>query len=67
MAYILNRLEVGKDGNTAYERARGKKATVRGLEFGQKVLWRRKKGDKMAKLRSRWTYAISVGIRRRSG
>ena len=31
-AYVLNRLEVGKDGKTAYERARGKKATVVGLE-----------------------------------
>ena len=66
-AYILNRLEVGKDGKTAYERARGKKATVVGLEFGEKLLWRKKKGDKMAKLRSRWAYGIFVGVRRRSG
>ena len=42
-AYVLNRLEVGKDGKTSFERARGKKATVVGLEFGEKVLWRRKK------------------------
>ena len=35
-AYVLNRLEVGKDGKTAYERARGKKATVVGLEFGER-------------------------------
>ena len=33
-AYVLNRLEVGKDGQTAYEMARGKKATVVGIEFG---------------------------------
>ena len=39
-AYVLNRLEVGKDGKTAYERAKGKKATVVGIEFGEKVLWR---------------------------
>ena len=52
-AYVLNRLEVGKDGKTAYERANGKKATVVGREFGEKVLWRKKKGDKMAKLRSK--------------
>ena len=66
-AYVLNRLEVGKDGKTAYERARGKKATVVGLEFGEKVLWRKAKGDKMAKLRSRWAYGIFVGVRRKSG
>ena len=34
-AYLLNRLEVGKDGKTAYERAKGKLATVVGLEFGE--------------------------------
>ena len=66
-AYVLNRLEVGKDGKTSFERARGKKATVVGLEFGEKVLWRKKKGDKAAKLRSRWAYGIFVGVRRKSG
>ena len=66
-AYVLNRLEVGKDGKTAYERVRGKKATVVGLEFGEKVLWRKKRANKMAKLRSRWAYGISVGVRTKSG
>ena len=66
-AYLLNRLEVGKDGKTAYERVRGKRATVVGLEFGEKVLWRKRKADRMAKLRSRWSYGVFVGIRRKSG
>ena len=66
-AYLLNRLEVGKDGKTAYERARGKRATVIGLEFGEKILWRKKKGDRMAKLRSRWSFGIFLGVRRKSG
>lgn len=66
-AYLLNRLEVGKDGKTAYERCKGKRATVVGLEFGEKLLWRKKKADKMAKIRSRWAYGIFVGVRRRSG
>ena len=44
-AYLLDRLEVGKDGKTAYEGTKGKKATVVGLEFGEKVLWRKKKAD----------------------
>ena len=29
--YIANRLEVGKDGKTAYERSRGKRAKVMGI------------------------------------
>ena len=66
-AYVVNRLEVGKDGKTSYERTRGKKATVVGLEFGEKLLWRKKKGDKAAKLRSRWAYGVFLGARRRSG
>ena len=66
-AYLLNRMEVGKDGKTSYERCKGKAATVIGLEFGEKVLWRKKKADKMAKLRSRWSYGIFVGVRRKSG
>ena len=48
-AYLLNRLEVGKDGKIAYEGVKGKSAKVVGLEFGEKVLWRKKKGDRMAK------------------
>ena len=52
-AYLMNRLEVGADGKTAHERAKGKKATVLGLEFAEKVLWKKKKEEKMAKIRSR--------------
>ena len=34
VAYLLNRLEVGRVGKTWYERTKGKMATVLGLEFG---------------------------------
>ena len=52
--YLINRLEVGKDGKTAYERVKGKVASVLGLEFGEKVLFMKTtKGKMMAKLRSR--------------
>ena len=37
-AYLLNRLEVGKDGKTAYERTKGKRSQVLGVQFGEKVL-----------------------------
>ena len=62
--YLINRLKVGKDGKTAYERVKGKVASVLGLEFGEKVLFMKAtKGKMMAKLRSKWDYGIFVGAR----
>ena len=66
-AYLINRLLVGKDGKTAYERNKGKSASVLGLEFGEKVLYRKKAKTKMDKINSRWAYGIFVGVRPRSG
>ena len=66
-AYLVNRLEVGKDGKTAYERVKGKSATVLGLEFGEKLMWKKKPKLKMDKIGSRWEYGIFLGIRPRSG
>ena len=36
-SYLLNRFEVGNDGKTAYERCKGKRAKVHGVEFGEAV------------------------------
>ena len=33
-SYLMNRLEVGKDGKVAYDRAKGKKPTVLGVDLG---------------------------------
>ena len=66
-AYLMNRREVGKDGKTAYERSKGKKATVLGIEFGEKLLYKVKPKDKNEKINPRWEYGIFVGVRRRSG
>ena len=66
-SYLVNRLEIGKDGKTAYERAKGKKATVLGIEFGEKVMWKRKSKNRLEKLEPRWEFGIFVGVRRRSG
>ncbi len=65
--YLVNRLEVGKDGKTSYERSKGKKAKVLGVEFGEKLLWKVYQKDKMEKLNPRWEYGIFVGVKRRSG
>ena len=54
------------DGKVPYERMKGKKPTVLGIEFGEKVLYKVKLGGKLEKLNARWAYGIFVGIRRRS-
>ena len=41
-SYLMNRLEVGHDGRTAYERSKGKAGRVHGVEFGEAVLWKRR-------------------------
>ena len=42
-SFLFNRLEVGKGGRTCYERSRGKAVKVLGFEFGEAVLWKRRK------------------------
>eukprot|EP00973_Karenia_brevis_P088378 12254614-Karenia_brevis.AAC.1 len=36
-AYLYNRLHRGEDGKVGYERVKGKKPTVIGIEFGEKI------------------------------
>ncbi len=66
-SFIMNRLEVGADGKTAYERIKGKRAEVPGLEFGEKVLWKYLPAAKMQKMNARWGYGLFLGVRTRSG
>ena len=66
-AYLANRLEVGRDGKTVYQRSRGRKTTVKGLEFGEKMLWKVCRANKRMKVRPRWEFGIMVGVRRRMG
>ena len=58
---------MGKDGKVAYDRARGKKTIVLGVEFGEKLLYKVKQTAKLEKVNSRWEVGIYVGVRRRSG
>ena len=37
-AYLINRLTLGQDGKVAYERTKGKKPSVLGIEFGETVV-----------------------------
>eukprot|EP00973_Karenia_brevis_P034012 4693077-Karenia_brevis.AAC.1 len=65
-AYLYNRLHRGEDGKVPYERVKGKKPTVVGIEFGEKVLYRRPTGAKMEKLKSKFECGVVVGVNRRS-
>ena len=66
-AYLINRLEVGKDGKTAYERCWGKRATVLAIEFGEKLLWKVRQKNRLEKLNPRWEYGVFVGVKATSG
>ena len=67
-AFLLNRFEVSKDGLTAYERCKGKKARVLGVEFGELVHWRRRPvGGHMAKLTCLWGSGVYIGVKGSTG
>ena len=54
-AVLLNRFEVDHDGKTAYERNKGKKAKVLGMEFGEAMLRKRRPvGGALGKLSCLW-------------
>ena len=55
-----------QDGKVAYERIKGKKPIVVGVEFWEKLQFKRRKGKKLEKLNARWQYGIMVGVRRKS-
>ena len=65
-AYLRNRHIKGDAWKVAYERVKGKTPTTMGLESGEKILYKRKKGPKMARLKSPREYGIFVGIKRKS-
>ena len=67
-AYLLNRFEVGHDGKTAYERCKGKAARCSGIEFGEAVLWRKKRvGGALGKLSSMWEDGVFLGVKGKTG
>ena len=60
---------MSSDGKTAYERLRGKKSKVLGLEFGEKVLWRRaiSSTQRANKLDTVWMEGVCLGHKTISG
>ena len=60
--------EIGKDRKTAYERLKGKKAKVQGLEFGEGVLWKRRpEGGPLGKLTCMWNDGVFMGVKGSTG
>ena len=67
-AVLLNRMEVGKDGKTAFERCKGRRARTLGIEFGEGVLWKRKPiGGALGKFSCVWDDGVYLGLRGASG
>ena len=66
-SYLLNRLEVGRDGKTSYERMKGKRATVLGVEFGERIMWKEKPVGALRKMIPQWQLGIFLGVKLSSG
>ena len=67
VSILLNKMEIGHDGKTAEQRGRGRKSAVLGLEFGERVLYKKRlESSHMEKLLPRWEYGVFVGIKQRS-
>lgn len=66
--YLLTRAEVGKDGRTAYERLKGKKARLQGHEFAEAVYWKRRpEGGPLGKLTCLWNEGVYLGVKPTTG
>ncbi len=67
-AVLVNPYEVGRDGKTPYERARGKRSKLLGPEFGEALHFRRTRAPgKLVKLDTVWEDGVLVGYRANSG
>ncbi len=68
VGWMMSRAEVGKDGKTGYERSKGRKARLPGMEFGEGVLWkRRREGGPLGKLSCMWDDGIYLGVKGTTG
>lgn len=68
VGWTMTRAEVGADGKTAYERSRGRVARLPGMDFGEGVLWkRRREGGPLGKLTCMWEDGIYLGIKGSTG
>ena len=66
-AASINRYQVGDDGFTPHRRLRGRNFKKEITEIGESVWYLKPKSRGKAKLRSRWSSGIWLGIREESG
>jgi hypothetical protein len=67
-AVVLNRVEIGHDGKTAYQRLKGKRCNMPGIEFAEGILWKSdNRTGALGKLSSAWKFGVYVGVRSKSG
>jgi hypothetical protein len=65
---MMSRAEVGADGKTGYERSKGKVAKLPGMEFGEGVMWKRRRaGGPLGKLSCMWDDGIYLGVKGTTG
>ena len=55
-ASLMSRLFKGEDGNAPDARAKGKKPSVLGVEFGEKLLFESAVGRKFEELSAKWEH-----------
>ena len=68
IGWLISRAEVGKDGKTGYERCKGRAARLPAMEFGEGVMWkRRREGVPLGKLSCMWDDGIYLGIKGTTG
>ena len=68
VGWTMSRADVGADEKTGYERCKGKRARLPGMEFGEAVLWRRRQeGEPLGKLTCMWEDGIFLGVKGTTG
>lgn len=65
-ASVMNRLVVGKDGRTAFQRLHGRRTSNRAVEFGERVFYYIPKKLR-AKMSLRWRLGMYLGVAAHSG
>jgi len=68
IGWLMSRAEVGADGKTGYERCKGKIARLPGMEFGEGVMWKRRRQEgPLGKLSCMWEDGIYLGVKGTTG
>ena len=68
VGYLICRGEVGRDGRTPYERSKGKRGKIPGVEFGEGIWWKRKPvGGALGKLTCLWSDGVFLGVKGTTG